>query len=157
MLGAGVPVLRVDGGQRTVVTEVDATEAGGWAPGTTVSFTWPDGSTSAGIVLGTGHGSADGRVEVRVGIADPGARGRTAGTAATVAVSAEVRREQAVVVPVAAVLPNDGAPAVRLARGNGGDRVVPVETGLVVDGWVEITTGLAAGQTVRLPAGTAPG
>ena len=156
VLGAGVPVLRVGAGQRTVVTEVDATEAGGWASGTSVSLTWPDGSTSAGIVLGTGRGSADGRAEVRVGIADPAARGGRTGATTTVAVSAEVRREQAVVVPVEAVLPNDGAPAVRLARGDG-DRVVPVETGLVVDGWVEITAGLAAGQTVRLPAGSNAG
>ena len=122
-----------------------------------MSLTWPDGSTSAGIVLGTGRGSADGRAEVRVGIADPAARGgRTGATTRPSRCPPRCGREQAVVVPVEAVLPNDGAPAVRLALGDG-DRVVPVETGLVVDGWVEITAGLAAGQTVRLPAGSTAG
>jgi multidrug efflux pump subunit AcrA (membrane-fusion protein) len=38
-----------------------------------------------------------------------------------------------------------------VVRGDGVDEVVPVDTGLVADGWVEITGGLDAGEEVRLP------
>jgi hypothetical protein len=56
-----------------------------------------------------------------------------------------------VAVPVAAVVDDDGAAAVRVARDGGPDDIVGVETGLVADGWVEITDGLDGGEEVRLP------
>jgi hypothetical protein len=40
---------------------------------------------------------------------------------------------------------------VRVAAGADADRLTAVETGLVSDGWIEITTGLKAGDNVRLP------
>lgn len=57
----------------------------------------------------------------------------------------------AVAVPVSALVEHDGGPAVRVARRGRPDRATPVVTGLVADGWVEITAGLVAGEEVRLP------
>jgi multidrug efflux pump subunit AcrA (membrane-fusion protein) len=54
-------------------------------------------------------------------------------------------------VPVAAIVDDGGSPAVRVAQADGPDRVIPVETGLVADGWVEITAGLDGGEEIRLP------
>jgi hypothetical protein len=54
-------------------------------------------------------------------------------------------------VPVAAIVDDGGSPAVRVAQPDGPDLVVPVETGLVADGWVEITAGLDGGEDIRLP------
>ncbi|MGQ0778741.1 MAG: hypothetical protein ACT4NY_30725 [Pseudonocardiales bacterium] len=44
----------------------------------------------------------------------------------------------------------DGTPAVR-AVDDQTEHVVPVGIGIVADGWVEITSGLAGGELVRLP------
>jgi hypothetical protein len=43
-------------------------------------------------------------------------------------------------------------PAVRVARPTGPDLLVPVETGLVANGWIEITARLDVGENIRLPA-----
>jgi hypothetical protein len=56
-----------------------------------------------------------------------------------------------VAVPVAAIIDDDGSPAVRVAQRDGPDELVMVETGLVADGWVEITVGLDRGEEIRLP------
>jgi hypothetical protein len=94
----------------------------------------------------------DGQVELIVAIdaGDTGAGERRSGAAATVTLGA-ARRNGAIAVPVAAVVDDAGSPAVRVAPADGPDHLVPVETGLVADGWVEITTGLHGGEEVRLP------
>jgi multidrug efflux pump subunit AcrA (membrane-fusion protein) len=60
-------------------------------------------------------------------------------------------RAGALAVPVGAVVAGPKGPSVRVV-GSGDDRVVPVTLGIVADGWVEVTLGLAAGTKVRLPA-----
>jgi peptidoglycan hydrolase-like protein with peptidoglycan-binding domain len=166
----GAPVLTIGAEQRVVVAGVDAAEAGGWAPGSAVELEWADGTTSEGTVFATGREVTDGQVDLVValdgGAADLGDR-RT-GSEATVTLE-EARRDGAVAVPVAALVEHDGGPAVRVAEpgggdqggepddrdhgdeGNGADELVPVETGLVAGGWVEITAGLDGGERVRLP------
>jgi Putative peptidoglycan binding domain len=151
-LEAGTPVLTIGSEQRIVVADVDATEAGGWTPGSTVELEWADGTTTEGTVLGTGRDVTDDQVELTVAVAtgDAGAGARRSGADATVTL-VDARRDGAIAVPVAAIVDDGGSPAVRVAQPDGPDLVVPVETGLVADGWVEITAGLDGGEDIRLP------
>jgi multidrug efflux system membrane fusion protein len=151
-LEAGSPVLTIGSEQRIVVADVDATEAGGWTPGSTVELEWADGTTTEGTVIGTGRDVTDGQVElsVAVGAGDPGAGERRSGAEATVTL-VHARRDGVVAVPVAAIIDDGGSPAVRVAQPDGPDRTSRVETGLVADGWIEITAGLDGGEEIRLP------
>jgi HlyD family secretion protein len=151
-LEAGSPVMTVGSEQRIVVADVDATEAGGWTAGSTVELEWADGTTTEGTVIGIGSEVTEGQVEltVAVGIGDSGSGGRRSGVVATVTL-VDARRDGVIAVPVAAIVDDEGSPAVRVAQGDGPDQIVPVDTGLVADGWIEITAGLAGGEEVRLP------
>jgi Putative peptidoglycan binding domain len=151
-LQAGSPVLTVGSEQRIVVAEVDATEAGGWTAGSTVELEWADGTVTEGTVLGTGSEVTDGHVEltVAVGTGDSGAGERRSGAEATVTL-VDARRDGVIAVPVAAIVDDGGSPAVRVAQADGPDQTVTVDTGLVADGWIEITAGLDGGEEVRLP------
>ncbi|HET6950996.1 MAG TPA: peptidoglycan-binding protein [Acidimicrobiales bacterium] len=151
-LRPGSPVLTIGSEQRIVVAEVDATVAGGWAPGATVDLEWADGSTSQGTVFGTGRDVTDGDVELIVvlGAGESGAGERRSGAQAAITL-VDARRDGVLAVPVGAVVDDDGSPAVRVAQAGAPDRVVPVETGLVADGWIEITAGIEAGDEIRLP------
>jgi peptidoglycan hydrolase-like protein with peptidoglycan-binding domain len=152
-LEAGSPVMTIGSEQRIVVADVDASEAAGWAPGSTVELEWADTTTSQGTVIGTGREISDGKVEltVAVGTGDSGAGERRSGAAADVTL-VDARRDGVIAVPVAAIVDDGGSPGVRVAQPDGPDRIFPVETGLVADGWVEITTGLDGGEEIRLPA-----
>jgi peptidoglycan hydrolase-like protein with peptidoglycan-binding domain len=149
-LEPGSPVLAVGAEQRVVVAGVESTEAGGWAAGSVVAIEWADGTTAEGTVFGTGRDVTDGEVELVVAVDDLAAGGRRSGAEATLTL-VDARRDGVVAVPVAAVVDDDGAAAVRVARDGGPDDIVGVETGLVADGWVEITDGLDGGEAVRLP------
>jgi membrane fusion protein, multidrug efflux system len=151
-LDAGSPVLTIGSERRIVVANVDARKAGGWAPGSTVELEWADGTTTEGTVFGIGREVTDGRLEliVAIGAGATGAGKRRSGAEASVTLI-DARRDGVVAVPAAAVVDDDGSPAVRVAQANGPDHVVPVETGLVADDWVEITAGLDGGEEVRLP------
>jgi membrane fusion protein, multidrug efflux system len=151
-LEAGSPVLTIGSEQRVVVADVDATEAGGWTPGSTVELEWADGTTTEGIVIGTGRDVTDGQVElsVAVGSGSGDSGERRSGAEATVTL-VDARRDRVVAVPVAAIVDDGGSPAVRVARPDGPDRTSRVETGLVADGWIEITAGLDGGEEIRLP------
>jgi hypothetical protein len=151
-LEAGSPVMTIGSEQRIVLADVDATEAGGWTPGSTVELAWADTTTTEGIVIGTGREVTDGQVEltVAVGTGDSGAGQRRSGAEATVTL-VDARRDGVIAVPVAAIVDDQGSPAVRVAQADGPDQIVAVETGLVADGWIEITVGLDGGEEVRLP------
>jgi hypothetical protein len=151
-LEAGSPVITIGSEQRTVVADVDTTEAAGWTPGSTVELEWADGTMSHGTVIGVGREVTDGEVELTVAIGgdDAGAGERRSGAEATVSL-VDARRDGVLAVPVAAIVDDGGSPAVRVARPDGPDRVVPVQTGLVADGWIEIIAGLDGGEEVRLP------
>jgi hypothetical protein len=151
-LEAGSSVMTIGSEQRTVVADVDATSAGGWTPGSTVELEWADGTTSQGTVVGTGREVSDGEVEltVAIGVDNAGAGERRSGAEATVSL-VDARRDGVLAVPVAAIVDDDGSPAVRVAQPDGPDRIVPVQTGLVADGWIEITAGLDGGEETRLP------
>ena len=149
-LAAGAPVLTVGSEQRVVVADVDATVAGGWSAGSTVRLEWSDATTGEGIVVGAGRVVTEAQVELTVALDAAAAGERRRGAAATVTL-VDARRDGAVAVPIAALVDDDGTPAVRVAQPDGADDLTPVETGLVADGWLEITSGLSAGDEVRLP------
>jgi membrane fusion protein, multidrug efflux system len=151
-LEAGSPVMTIGSEQRTVVADVDATSAGGWTPGSTVDLEWADGTTSQGTVVGTGRDVTDGEVELTVAIGgdDAGTGQRRSGAEATVSL-VDARRDGVLAVPVAAIVDDSGSTAVRVAQPDGPDHVVPVQTGLVADGWIEVTAGLDSGEEIRLP------
>jgi membrane fusion protein, multidrug efflux system len=151
-LGVGSPVLTIGSAQRVVVADVDSIDAGGWTAGSTVEVEWADATRSEGTVFGLGREVTDGYVEliVAIGAGDTGAGERRSGAAATITL-VDTRRDGAIAVPIAAVVDDAGSPAVRVAQADVRDHLVPVETGLVADGWVEITAGLDSGEKVRLP------
>lgn len=151
-LEPGSPVLTIGSEQRVVEAEVAVTEAGGWTPGATVELEWADTSVTTGTVFGTGRDVVDGKVTLLIAVptGDAGAGSRRSGAEATITLE-DARRDGVIAVPVGAIVDDGGAPAVRVVQGSGPDRVIPVETGLVADGWVEITAGLDAGEEVRLP------
>jgi hypothetical protein len=156
-LEAGSPVMTIGSEQRMVVADVDAASAlapsgSGWTPGSTVELEWADGTTSHGTVVGTGREVTNGRVELTVAIGsdDAGAGQRRSGAEATVTL-VDARRDGVLAVPVAAIVDDGGSPAVRVASADGPDHIVPVQIGLVADGWIEITAGLDGGEEVRLP------
>jgi hypothetical protein len=96
------------------------------------------------------HRCARCRGSVALGTGDAGAGAWRSGAEATVTL-VDARRDDAVAVPVAAIVDDGGSPAVRVAHADSPDRIIPVETGLVADGWVEITAGLDGGEEIRLP------
>jgi membrane fusion protein, multidrug efflux system len=151
-LEAGSPVMTIGSEQRIVVADVDAAEAGGWTPGSTVDIEWSDGSATRGTVIGTGREVTDGQVEltVAVGTGDAGAGTRRSGAEATITL-VDARRDGVLAVPVTAIVDGGGSPAVRVVQESGPDVAVPVETGLVAGGWIEITAGLDGGEEIRLP------
>jgi Putative peptidoglycan binding domain len=147
-LDAGSPVLTIGSEQRIVVANVDATDAAGWSAGSTVEVEWVD-TTTEGTVIGTGREVTDDQVEVTVAIGT-GTGERRSGAGATVTL-VDAHRDGALALPVAAVIDDGASPAVRVAQADGPDHVVPVETGLVAHGWVEIKAGLDGGEEIRLP------
>jgi hypothetical protein len=151
-LQPGTPVLTLGSEQRIVVAGVGATEAGGWTPGATVELEWADDTTTTGTVFGVGREVTDGEVELVVAVAtgEGGAGDRRSGAAAAIRL-VDAERRGVIAVPVAAVVDGDGSPAVRVAQPTGADRLVPIETGLVADGWVEVAAGLDGTEKVRLP------
>jgi hypothetical protein len=153
-LDAGTPVLTIGSEQLIVVANVDATDAGGWTAGSTVEVEWVDTTTTTtttteGTVIGTGREVTDGNVELTVAVGT-GTGERRSGAGATVTL-VDARRDGAFALPVAAVIDDGGSPAVRVAQADGPDHVVPVETGLVANGWVEIEAGIDGGEEIRLP------
>ncbi|MEO2105781.1 MAG: peptidoglycan-binding protein [Actinomycetota bacterium] len=154
-LSTGSPVLSVGGDEQLVVVPAPADESRVWEVGTPVTLLVDD------RVLGTGTVSArsvavDGGTVDQVGTrtlhvqADDDLSDRPDGSAITVSRIAD-GTAAAVTVPVAALVEGtDGTPAVRVVEGST-DRLTPVVIGLVVDGRAEITDGIDAGTTVRLP------
>jgi hypothetical protein len=152
-LEPGSAVLRIGSEQRIVVADVDVTESGGWTAGSTVELEWADTTTSTGTVFGTGRDVSDEDEVDLIVVVTAGAGGageRASGAEATVTL-VDARRDSVVAVPVSAIVDDHGSPAVRVARDDAPDQLVPVETGLVAEGWVEITSGLTANDRVRLP------
>ena len=148
---SGAPVLTIGSERRIIDAAVDVADAPLWTAGTTVALEWADGTTAQGTVSGTGRDVAGGNVELVVTVGAGAAAGERASGAVASVTLAGARRDDAIAVPVSAVVDGDAAPAVRLVVPGGPDRIVGIETGLVAGGWVEITSGLDGGEKIRLP------
>jgi hypothetical protein len=148
-LESGTPILTVGSDEQVLSAQIPAGEATGWAPGAAVNLTWADGTTTTATVSAVSSDVADGNVDLTVGLTGAD-RDRPSGAEATVTAT-DVRHDGVIAVPVAAIVAGtNGGRAVRVPAG-GEDRMVAVQTGLVADGWIEITSGLNAGEAVRLP------
>lgn len=151
-LEAGTPILLLGSRQQLVRATVAAGEAASWAAGSAVALAWSDATSSTGNVSGTGHDVTDGRVELVIVLTDAD-NARPSGAQVTIT-SVDARRDGVVAVPVAAVVEGpSGDAAVRRASTVAGaaDRLVTVTTGIVAGGWIEIRSGIAVGDPVRLP------
>jgi peptidoglycan hydrolase-like protein with peptidoglycan-binding domain len=149
LLESGDPVLVLGAESRVIDTDVIASEVASWPVGTPVEVRWGDDTTSTGTVTAVSRDESGGEIDLVVTIAGDAGRGRPIGS--SVEVVRTVSDEAApLAVPVAAVVEGPSGPAVRVT-GGGDDRIVPVELGVVADGWVAVTKGLAVGDRVRLP------
>ena len=155
-LSTGSPVLSVGGEEQLVVVPAPADESRAWEVGTPVTLLVDDRVVGTGTVSARSVAVEGGTVD-QVGTrtlhveADDDLSDRPDGSAITVSRIAD-GTAAAVTVPVAALVEGtDGTPAVRVVEGST-DRLTPVVIGLVVDGRAEITEGIDAGTTVRLPS-----
>jgi hypothetical protein len=104
-------------------------------------------------VFGVGKDAVSGQVELIIAVAadETGAGDRRQGAETDITL-VDATRDDVIAIPVSAIVEaEDGSPAVRVPRDHGDDELVPVETGLVANGWIEITSGLPSGEEVRLP------
>lgn len=150
-LEAGTAVLVLGSRAQHLVASVAAGEAAAWAAAPRVVLAWSDGSSSTATVAGTGREVRDGSVPLTVTLSAEDSARPTGAEATVTTVDAE--RRGAVAVPVSALVAGaDGTPAVRRPTAPGRpDALVPVTTGMVAGTWVEVVSGLAAGDAVRLP------
>lgn len=146
--GDAVVVLGTE--SRVVEADIEAAETADWTVGTTVSVDWGDGTSATGTITEVGRDVADAQVDIVVSLGGDAGADRSVGARVDV-VRTVAERSGAVSVPVSAIVDGAKGPAVRVA-GAEDDRLVAVELGIVDDGWVEVTSGLAAGTEVRLPA-----
>ena len=146
---SGTAVLTLASSAQVVGAEVAAEDVAAWSAGAPVTVAWSDGGRTAAHVVATGRDVVDGRVTLTVGF-DVEVSGRTSGTPVTV-VRTAAQRDSALTVPVAAVVADEaGRPTVVVLDGEV-RRQVSVAVGVVVDGWVEVSGELAAGDSVVLP------
>ncbi|MCU7723034.1 peptidoglycan-binding protein [Actinoplanes sp. KI2] len=152
---------------KVVIAQVPAAQAAWAVRGAKVKVALPNGKKVDGVVrsVGTdaesegdgGDGSASSSggnhatVAATITIADQAAIGRLDSGPAQITYTVKERRDVLTVPVSALVAPIEGGYAVELM--DGGDRLVPVTTGLFADGRVEITgDGVTEGAQVRVPS-----
>ena len=146
---SGTAVLTIASAAQVIDAEVDAENLADWPTGARVTVGWADGESSAAHVVATGRDVVDGTVALTVAL-DVDVPGRATGTPVTVVQTAD-QRDGALTVPVAAIVADGvGRPSVVVLDGEV-RRSVPVSTGVVADGWVDVSGGLVAGDRVVLP------
>lgn len=148
-LRAGAVVLNLSSVAEIVASRVPADTVSAWASGTAVTLAWSDGATAAATVVSTGREVVDGTVALTVA-ADEAAAARVSGTPVTVRLTVH-RSQNALAVPVAAIRSGTTGGAVVVVLDGSAEREVPVMTGIVSGGWVEVSGGLVDGQVVVLP------
>jgi hypothetical protein len=148
-LGAGDSVLTLSSTAQVIAARVPADMVTSWASGTAVTLLWSDGATAAATVVSTGREVVAGTVAVTV-TADEAAAARVSGTPVTVSLTVRTS-VGALAVPVAAIRSGNAGGAVVVVLDRSAEREVPVTTGIVAGGWVEVTGGLVEGQVVVLP------
>jgi peptidoglycan hydrolase-like protein with peptidoglycan-binding domain len=153
------------GTTRVVTVDLDANDQELAVKDAKATITLPDGKTLTATVTnvgtvatgGSGEGEGDAgtdpTVPVTLTLDNPNEAGRLSSAPVTVAL-ARTQKRDVVTVPVTALVAlAEGGFAVRVpdAAAPSGSRLVGVQTGLYASGLVEITSGLAAGQSVVVP------
>jgi multidrug efflux pump subunit AcrA (membrane-fusion protein) len=158
----GVSVLAATSTTRQVSIELDAAQQGLVEVGDRVTITLPDGATTPGEVsrVGTvattpsGTEDASPTIPVRVTLTHPGSIGQLDQAPVLVSITTD-SVEDALVVPVTAIVGKSGGGyAVEVSSG-GSHHLVPVELGLFddVEGMVQVTgSGLHEGDQVVVPS-----
>ncbi|PRX97792.1 efflux RND transporter periplasmic adaptor subunit [Allonocardiopsis opalescens] len=162
-VGPGTQVLTATGLGQVVTAEVDLADQESAEAGAEVTVNLPGNRRAAGTVTEVGVPTAveddlgeTVRIPVTVELDDPEAAGALQQAGVTVELASETR-ENVLYVPVGALLalPGGGVGVELAPEGGdgGGGRVVPVETGLFTDGFVEVSgDGLAEGQRIVVPS-----
>ena len=160
-------VLTYTGSKKVVTVQADAGGAPWAAKGTKVTVTPPGGQDVAGVVASVGTqasapadvegadeanpGTGNATVPVVITVADQSALAKFEKTPVDVRYVAQ-QRKNVLTVPVSALLAlAEGGYGLEVA-GQGTSRIVPVATGLVADGQVEVRgAGIEAGVQVGVP------
>ncbi|GAA2264976.1 peptidoglycan-binding protein [Glycomyces scopariae] len=156
---AGGQLLTYTSGERRVSVQLEIADQDLVAVDQAVAVTLPDGTEAAGVVSEVGQtvtaaepGSDEPEtIEVTVAIADQAALGALVSAPVEVVLVAETR-EDVLAVPVEALLAlREGGYGVEVVDG-GESVLVPVETGVFADGFVEVAGDLEAGMAVAVPS-----
>ena len=147
--------------EKEVTVPVEAADTAGLRPRVAVTVTLPDGTQTDGSIDTVGRratapddadsssGPPDAQIVMTVTLDDRSAARHLDAGPVTVTVPGTVH-EDVLVVPVGSLLAlREGGYALQVVRSHDKTVLVPVETGLFVDGSVEVTgAGLDAGQTI---------
>ncbi|HEX2054147.1 MAG TPA: peptidoglycan-binding domain-containing protein [Actinomycetota bacterium] len=145
-LDAGTSVLSLGTESRVVTISVEVDDREHWALDKVVELDW-DRDPKTGTVTEVGREEVEGRVEITISLPQP--PDVPTGTEVEARVTT-AEKNGVVTVPVSAVVEGRNGSSVRLA-GKENDDLTPVELGITADGLIEVTSGLQAGQEVRLP------
>lgn len=148
-LRTGGGVLTLSSVAQIVAARVTADAVTAWRSGTAVTLTWSDGTTAAAKVASMGRDVVDGTVAITV-VSDRAGAARVSGTPVTVSLTIR-KAERALAVPVAAIRSGKAGGSAVLVLDGSTQREIAVTTGIVADGWVEVSGGLVEGQEVVLP------
>lgn len=146
-LNLGTAVLSLATESHVVSALIDVADRGDWGLGTLVQLQWGE-EAETGTVIEVGRAEIGGQLEITI-TPTVAAPSLPVGTEVEVVVTT-AESEGAVTVPVSALTDGPAGPSVRRVT-PAGDRLTPVEVGIVASGLAEIAEGLAAGTKVRLP------
>ncbi|EHN09510.1 Putative peptidoglycan binding domain 1 [Patulibacter medicamentivorans] len=153
-LAPGAPVTDASSTRRVINGQLEASRQASVDEGDKVEVTLPDGDVARGVVERVGRVAKAGQdggeatVSLRVGL-----RGRLARSTGldrapvTISVATEAARNALSVPVTALVARGSGRYAVELRGG----RLVPIETGVFADGYVEVSGRLREGDRVVVP------
>lgn len=148
-LRTGGGILTLSSVAQIVAAQVTADAVTAWRSGTAVTLTWSDGTTAAAKVVSMGRDVVDGTVAITVA-SDRAGAARVSGTPVTMSLTIR-KAERALAVPVAAIRSGKAGGSAVLVLDGSTERGVAVTTGIVADGWVEVSGELVEGQDVVLP------
>lgn len=165
---AGSPVMTATSDTPQVVAQVDPTNLSDVKAGADVTVTLPDNQTTPGVVTSIGNtatstssggtsdsgssSSATSTVNVYIRLTRPSAAGAIDQAPVSVSITSQTV-DNALAVPIQALIAEPGGYAVEVAGPHGTRRAVPVTLGLFDDaaGLVQVTGALSPGEQVVVP------
>jgi peptidoglycan hydrolase-like protein with peptidoglycan-binding domain len=147
---SGGQVLSLGQKQRIVSAQIPAEDVAIWAPGSKVTLTWSDDTTSTATITELGREVTDESIEMKVSAAG-GSITKRVGTQADVSLVTD-SRANVLAAPVAALHDAEGGgAAVTVIAADGATTERKVTLGLVAQGYAELASGVASGDRLRLP------